>query len=245
MEVCKYFLKIKNIKNNKMSSSTITVNSTWTQIFNIPLHGYYGLYLSEQAEDLCKGSIRFMENGNILSSEITISDFRGINILTYLNRVLPMSFHFENYPTRVYEIRKNGNYLEIRLTAGTDISVSFTLFSGLPDKSIVFPPRIANSTDATYTRLGTYVSPVMRNASATGISWMDNDGTSYDVRIFDKTNNLELLNVNLNNTIEQVNDFGSLSNIPADSVQIEIWVRINGGTALTNVFLESLTINYN
>ncbi len=228
-----------------MASTTFVVNSSWTQIFAIPLYGYYGLCLNENAVDLCKGAIMFMENGNSASSETTISNFRGINILTYLNMILPMSFHFEYYPTRVYEIRKNGNYLEIRLTTGTDISVTFTLFSAFPDKAIVFVPRSSSTSSITYYRLGTFVLPVMKNATVKSISWMNLDATSYDIRIFDKTNNVDLLNVNLNNTSEQVNNLGSLTNISLSDAQIEVFVRRQGGVSSPLVFLESLTINYN
>ncbi len=228
-----------------MASTTFVVNSNWTQIFAIPLYGYYALFLNENAEDLCKGAIMFMENGNSTSNETTISNFRGINILTYLNMTLPMSFHCEHYPTRVYEIRKNGNYLEIRLTTGTDISVTFTLFSAFPDKAIVFVPRSSSTSSLTYDRLGTFVLPVMKNATVKSISWMDLDATSYDIRIFDKTNNVDLLNVNLNNTSEQVNNLGSLTNISLSDAQIEVFVKRQGGVSSPLVFLESLTINYN
>jgi len=66
-----------------MTETTITVNSTWSTLFNTPLYGYFGIYFKENAEDLCAGSIQFMENGNNLINETTISMTRGINLITY------------------------------------------------------------------------------------------------------------------------------------------------------------------
>jgi len=156
-----------------------------------------------------------------------------------------MSFNFDHHPLRVYELRKNGNYLEARITSGTDISVTFTLFSGYPDKSIILMPRSNISANGSYTRLGTFEFPVMKNAKAKSVSWMNGSATSYDIRLLDKSNNTVLLDTNLSNVTEQVNNLGSLSNLPTSTSQVEISLKRNGGNNQTQIYLESITINYN
>lgn len=225
-----------------MSSNTFIVTSSWTKIFDIKLNGYFGLYIQENNNT---GSILFLEEGKSSITETGISDTRGINVIPYYNSILPYSFSLVDEPTRVYEIRKNLDYLEIHITSGTDVSVTFTLFSNFPDKSVTYTPKTNNTKFSSYQRLGTYNLENIKSGSAKCVSWMDDSATSYDVQIFDKTNKQILLTANLTNTSEGVQDLGSLTNLPSTPTQIEISVRKNGGNSGSKVYIESLTINYN
>ncbi len=228
-----------------MSSVELTVTTSWIKIFNIQLYGYFGVYIYEQADNLSHGSVLFMENGNLSSNETTIANFRGINLLSYLIRNLPMEFHFENYPSRIYEIQKNNDYLEVRITSGTDISVKFTLFSEFPNKNIIFTPKKDNYKNSSFIRTGAYSSPLMKNGTASSISYMDSDVTSYDIQIFDKDNKQVLLTKNLTNTNESIQDLGVLTNLPTLPTQIEISIKKNGGNKSSKIYIENVTICYN
>lgn len=59
------------------------------------------------------------------------------------------------------------------------------------------------------------------------ISLMESGGTSYDVRVFDITNNNYICSINLSNTDESICDLGALSNIPTGEAIFELHAKIN------------------
>jgi hypothetical protein len=62
------------------------------------------------------------------------------------------------------------------------------------------------------------------------ISLMEAGGDSYDVRIYDVTNNNLICSKTLNNEYECISDLGSLSNLPSDESIFEIQAKINNNT---------------
>jgi hypothetical protein len=62
------------------------------------------------------------------------------------------------------------------------------------------------------------------------ISVMEEGGTSYDVRVFDVTNNLEIASANWNNTDEDICDFGTLNNLPTGESILELHAKVNGSS---------------
>ena len=110
------------------------------------------------------------------------------------------------------------------------------------DKSHIITPNISETNKSSYRRVATTIFPGATYAKAESISYMESNGTSYDIQIFDKTHKQILLNANLTNTEEDIQDLGELSNLSSNPCQIEVSIKKNGGT---KVYIESLTINYN
>ena len=98
----------------------------------------------------------------------------------------------------------------------------------------------------TYITVGTFYYPGSKLWSNITnikvISVMEDGGTSYDVKIYDVTNNNQIVLSNLNNTIEQNCDLGTLSNIPVNEAIFEIQAKINGSTI---AHIKNLNIYYN
>lgn len=76
------------------------------------------------------------------------------------------------------------------------------------------------------------------------VSYMDSSATSYDVRIRDIVNNLDIASANFTNTSEQINDLGAISNIPATETILEVDIRRNGGTGKSYAYLSSIDFYY-
>ncbi len=62
------------------------------------------------------------------------------------------------------------------------------------------------------------------------IGFMEEDGTSYDVKIYDITNGKVICSKNLTNEDEDICDLGTVSNLPTTSSIFEVWCRTNGTT---------------
>jgi hypothetical protein len=228
-----------------MTTQTITVTTTWQNICDTKLEGYFGVHMKEQQDNKAIGSIFFLENGEESLKEVTISQTRGIKIINYYNMSLPNSFHFEKYPARVYEIQKTvDDYLQIRLSSGTDISVKFRLFSDIPNKNFVLTPKNNSTNKNTFFRIGTFNFPKIEKATLDSVSWVDGTATSYTIRIFNLTDNTILLETILTNSLENINNLGSLTNLPNNSFHCEISVKRNNGNNSSKVHIVSLTINY-
>jgi hypothetical protein len=225
-----------------MSTQNLTVTTTWQNIFNIKLEAYYGLQIKENNGPF--GSIIFLENGDSSSKEVTIFDTRGIKIDGF-SMNLPVLFFFENYPSRVFEIQKTvDEYLQIRISSGTDVLVNFRLFSDIPNKSIVFNPRQNSTNKDTFFRLGIFSIPKIESGSLNVISWKEGAATSYTIRLLNIQDNTILLESTLTNTTETVNNLGNLTNIPDNSFRCELLIKRNGGNNSSKVYIESLTLNY-
>jgi hypothetical protein len=71
---------------------------------------------------------------------------------------------------------------------------------------------------STYTTLNTIVFA----------GYMEQDGTSFDVRIYDTTNINDICSITLSNELEGIIDFGLLSNLPTGEAMFECQARVDG-----------------
>ena len=77
------------------------------------------------------------------------------------------------------------------------------------------------------------------------VSRMESGITSYDLRIFDTTNSKTLAEVNFANTSDQINDMGTLSNIPVVDAIFEIQAKRNGGNSNKKITIRDVSVSYN
>ncbi len=100
-------------------------------------------------------------------------------------------------------------------------------------------------TDITYTTVTSFNFPgtnVMTDISHMKIiSMMEEGGTSYDVKVYDVTNNKQLAVANFNNTDESICDMGTLSNLPTGEAIVEIMAKVNGNT---DAYIKNISIHY-
>lgn len=95
--------------------------------------------------------------------------------------------------------------------------------------SLSIPENIVEST--TYVSLTSFLYTaglVINNMCI--ISLMAPGGTSYDVRIYDSTNNNTIASANFNNTSETNQSLGTISNLPIVDSIFEIQAKVNGST---------------
>lgn len=85
-----------------------------------------------------------------------------------------------------------------------------------------------------YVNIGSFNFPGTNNLSNVDqikvISFMEQGGTSYDVRLCDVTNNTIIASANLSNNEEQMNSLGLISNLPLTESIFEIQSKIDGST---------------
>jgi len=78
------------------------------------------------------------------------------------------------------------------------------------------------------------------------IAYMDSGITSYSARVYDKTNNQVIAEATgLTNTVEAINDLGTISNVPTDQAIFELQMKRVGGSGNKNVYIESISIYHN
>src|SRR5258708_40142539 len=107
-----------------MYNNTITVTSSFTQIFNAPLFGAYTILIDEQEENFNSGCICIEEHGNTGGIKVEITDLRGFKSFT---QFMPATFTFDN--VRFYFIQKiAGDFYEIKWITGSDINVNFIAY---------------------------------------------------------------------------------------------------------------------
>lgn len=103
---------------------------------------------------------------------------------------------------------------------------------------------IQGSTDLDfYETIGTFTINDKSHTLIDSISIMsrlDGSVTSYDVRVFDVTHNNILATANFNNASFQLNDMGTISNIPEEESLLEVQIKKNGGDG--RVHLSEITI---
>lgn len=110
-------------------------------------------------------------------------------------------------------------------------------------------PTMGNLSDSiSYARLASFTFPGSDNVDLSFIkviSYMDTSITSYDLRIYDATNNAIISEANFNNIIEQVNDMGILSNLPVSEAIWEVLSKRNGGSGNNkNVYVKEVTMEF-
>ena len=121
-----------------MYSSTITVTTTFQNIFSGPLNGWYSILIAEQAENFNSGVVTIQEHGNAGNIVVENVDMRGF---IFFPRFLPTTFTFDE--VRFYNIQKVGDFLQINHDAlSTDILVSFTAYSDVAATSLNSPDTL-------------------------------------------------------------------------------------------------------
>lgn len=71
----------------------------------------------------------------------------------------------------------------------------------------------------------------------------DSNMTSYDIRLYDKTNNNVMAEVTgLTNTSDDANDLGTISNIPAGKAILEIHAKRVGGKSNSKIYIDNAII---
>jgi hypothetical protein len=77
------------------------------------------------------------------------------------------------------------------------------------------------------------------------VSWMDPSIDSYNIRIIDKTNGKIVVETEeISNTVEQIVDLGTVSNIPKTDTIFEIQAKRNGGTNESYVHIDIINFYY-
>lgn len=112
-------------------------------------------------------------------------------------------------------------------------------------------PKRDNITSTTYEKMGSFKYGGSDQIGIINyidvISHKDSSLTSYDIRIYDQTNNLVITErTGLTNTEEVVNDLGTISNIPTAEAVLEIQAKRTGGSGKNkNVYIDQAIIYYN
>lgn len=77
------------------------------------------------------------------------------------------------------------------------------------------------------------------------ISKKDSGITSYSVRVVDITNNLVIAEkTGMTNTTEDIQDLGTISNVPTDQAVFELQAKKIGGSGNTSVYIDAINIYY-
>jgi hypothetical protein len=106
--------------------------------------------------------------------------------------------------------------------------------------------NIRSATTTQYQRVTKFqYNPKIHNVfrSAKAIAYKDGNMTSFDVQMFDATNQLEICSVNLTNTVEEtVSSLGPISNIPTSESIFEINIKRNGGNNSSTIYIDELVL---
>jgi hypothetical protein len=78
------------------------------------------------------------------------------------------------------------------------------------------------------------------------IAYKDSEITSYNIRIYDSTNNLTIAEKTglTNNEAEEI-DLGTVTNVPSESVLLEVHAQRVGGTKTSKVYVEQVIVYHN
>ena len=122
--------------------------------------------------------------------------------------------------------------------------------------SSIIPPQYfkISASDSKYTRStnwDTILSVTVNGESVNHIqeikilSFKDSSVDSYDIRVYDSTNNNVIASANFTNNDVGIMDMGSLSNLPTSSAIFEFQAKRNGGNGNSkNVYLLEVTLKY-
>lgn len=113
---------------------------------------------------------------------------------------------------------------------------------GIHIQNIIVPDSIITNT--TYINICTFIvdGTIWDITNICAISFMEEEGTSYDIKLFDTTNNNIIVTKTLTNITEENNDLGTLSNLPTNIAIIEAQVKVTGAT---NAHIKNINIMYN
>jgi hypothetical protein len=78
------------------------------------------------------------------------------------------------------------------------------------------------------------------------IAYMESNATSFDIKIVDKKNSSNVIaeKTGLTNTIDEIIDMGTISNLPSKKSRLEIQIRKNGSNKSAKVYLDTVLVKY-
>jgi hypothetical protein len=127
-------------------------------------------------------------------------------------------------------------------------SPTISTFNAISTILTTLTPRTNIYNFTTYTRCATFNYPGTKFLPTishfTCLAYATNSVQSYDIRIYDIDNDLEVYSGNYTNSSEQRLELSNLQNIPEDSTTIEIQVRmnVNGSTKKKYAYIDNITI---
>lgn len=75
------------------------------------------------------------------------------------------------------------------------------------------------------------------------IAYKDGNATSFDVQLYDATNQNELCIGNFTTTVEEtVSSLGSVSNLPTEECVLEVNIKRNGGTQRSTIYIDEIVL---
>jgi len=97
-----------------------------------------------------------------------------------------------------------------------------------------------------YTLVATYIYNSKKTLSYIKIvSYMDNDITSYNIKIVDNTTRNIISQQTFTNTTENINDMGTIMFVPNEETNISILVLKIGGEASSEVHINNISFQFN
>lgn len=124
-------------------------------------------------------------------------------------------------------------------------------FSPSKDNFYTYTPRKNSVTSSLYQILGgpfkyggsLHVGPINYLSV---IAYKDSEITSYNIRIYDSSNNLTLAEkTGITNDEAQEIDLGTVTNVPLETVLLEVHAQRVGGTTSSKVYVEQVIVYHN
>lgn len=118
----------------------------------------------------------------------------------------------------------------------------------VPSVLRIVRPDIISILDLSYVTVIQFAYIPAEYGNITGVkiaSYMNPGATSYDVRVYDQTNDEVLAEDNFTNTTIALHDMGTLSNVPSNDSLINIQINRNGGLLNNAAFLNTVIFNFN
>lgn len=143
------------------------------------------------------------------------------------------------------------------LSGGDETILNTTISNHIPQTGtrkvsfFRYTPKTTKTNSTVYQRIG---GPFKYNGSlemgpinqVEVISNMDSGMTSYSVRLYDATNETIIAEITgQTNTLEELINLGTISNIPEEEAIFEIHVKRVGGTTSTFAYVEDVIVYYN
>ena len=183
-----------------------------------------------------------------------LSDFGGSIKLSQLHEEISSSV------PELSKINLDGDVVEIVFESSLDTGQLVTVNSKITDHTPDYaPPKIKffthigrreSTKNTNYTRLGG--SFKYQGSKRIGlinyievVAYKQSSVTSYDIRIYDKTNKTVLVEkTGITNSVAEAIDLGEITNIPTKNAILEIQARRVGGSGSNRVYIDQALIYY-
>ncbi len=184
------------------------------------------------------------------------------NISNFPNNLTLSQFHKEienesGITTALQGINTNGNDVEIvfenPLSSEEETLLNNLILNHVPGSVSISKlqfnliPRKDSFNQTSWNRVAIYIySKNLHNifTNCKIVSYIDTGVTSYDVRLYDPNTHMVLASANFTNTIEQINDLGTILVQPNDNTKIEIQVRKTGGNKKQKIHIETVSLYF-